>query len=68
MPKDMSKTAKRTIEDIKNSDMEEMIESFAKDRTESPDPEMFLQEDQEIRGFSMGSRAAIKGYKYGGCK
>lgn len=68
MPKDMSKTAKRTIEDIKNSDMEEMIESFSKDFTRGLPDEAYEQIDQEIKGFSMGSRAAIKGYKYGGVK
>jgi hypothetical protein len=65
MPKEMSKTAQRTMDDIKdmmrNEDMDQ-------DVTHPYPEEMYLQEDQEIRGFSMGSRKAIKGYKYGGIK
>lgn len=47
---------------------QEMIEAFSRDYTRSPNPEMFEQIDQEIKGYSMGSRAAIKGFKYGGVK
>jgi len=65
MPKEMSKTAKRTMDDIKdmmrNEDMDQ-------DVTRPYPEEMYLQEDQEIKGFAMGSRKAIKGYKYGGLK
>ena len=77
MPKEMSKTAKRTINDIKD-----IVDKLEKDPIRAPiknenmdqdvtrpyPEEMYLQEDQEIRGFSMGSRKAIKGYKYGGLK
>ena len=47
---------------------EEMIESFSKDFTRGLPDEAYNQIDQEIKGFSMGSRAAIKGFKYGGVK
>jgi len=78
MPKNPSKTANRTIADIeKASEMDkgftqevdqEMIEAFANDRTKGLPEEAYEQIDQEIKGFSMGSRAAIKGFKYGGVK
>ena len=77
MPKEMSKTAKRTINDIKD-----IVDKLEKDPIRAPmknenmdqdvtrpyPEEMYLQEDQEIKGFAMGSRKAIKGYKYGGLK
>ena len=77
MPKEMSKTAKRTMNDIKD-----IVDKLKKDAIRAPmknedmdqdvtrpyPEEMYLQEDQEIKGFAMGSRKAIKGYKYGGLK
>ena len=69
--KELKKLGERGAEADKGFTQEvdqEMIEAFSRDYTRSPNPEMFEQIDQEIKGFSMGSRAAIKGYKYGGVK
>lgn len=50
-----------TARDLQNENMDQ-------DVTRSYPEEMYLQADQEIKGFAMGSRKAIKGYKYGGLK
>ena len=68
MPKEMSKTAKRTMDDIKDIVDKLKNEDMDQDVTRPYPEEMYLQEDQEIKGFAMGSRKAIKGYKYGGLK
>ena len=68
---EIKKRAKEAAELDKDFTLEatpEMIESFSKDYTRGLPDAAFEQIDQEIKGFSMGSRAAIKGYKYGGVK
>ena len=50
-----------TARDLQNANMDQ-------DVTRPYPEEMYLQEDQEIKGFAMGSRKAIKGFKYGGLK
>jgi len=69
--KELKKLGERGAEADRDFTLEatpEMIESFSKDFTRGLPDAAFEQIDQEIKGFSMGSRAAIKGYKYGGVK
>lgn len=65
MPKSMSKTAKRTLEEIEN---EKLIEAFANDRTTGLPEEAYEQEDQTITGFSRGGGAAVTGTKFEGVR
>ena len=43
-------------------------ENMDQDVTFPPDPEMFEQEDQTIKGFSRGGKIAIQGTKFTGVK
>jgi len=43
-------------------------EDMDQDVTFPPDPEMFEQEDQTIKGFSRGGKIAIQGTKFTGVK